>query len=1066
MRKKGGIFYLLDFSAILFLIGGGFFYCPAAAAGSAVVINEIAWMGTTVSANDEWIEIVNLSADSVDLSGWKLIAVDGVPSVNLTGFIPANGYYLLERTDDETVPGIAADLVMAGALGNNGETLELLDGSGLVIDRVDMAGGWVAGDNATKATMERTVTGAWQTSNAPGGTPKRENSTSPQPSPSEGEGACGDGKVDNGEDCDDGNHTAGDGCSSACRRETASPIAPAPATSASNASVYRLGDVVINEFCPDPADGEEEWVELYNATNREIGLTDWAIEEGSGAKTVLAGTLGLSGIARYFIAAKPKGNLNNSGDVIILRDGKGDLIDQVAYGNWAGGSNNAPATGDPGTVARKIDGNNSFNNANDFAATLEPTKGESNIIKAPSEAGEEEEISSAAKAGYDYSEDVLISEIFPNPAGEDGVGEFIELYNRGTRAVDLTGWRLGDESAKRFEVKSKLEVRSEKSEVRSGVEDGVDSVIKAGEYKVFYREETKIALNNDQDSVKLYQPFEDKPYLTVKYNKVIEGWSYVNTRMATDDKQIATGTTRMATDKWVWTETVTPGEKNVIKAVNHPPAVEFDVPGEILIGVPALFDSSDTIDEDGDELIYLWEFGDGATNTLAMPEHTYFKTGAFTAKLTVSDGENKISKEKIVKAVTMPGGATAGSYRPSPAVAGSGLQDDKIIINEILPNPEGSDADGEFIELYNPDSEAVNLIYWQVDDSAGGSRPYTFNIDTWLSGNDFLVLERNESNLALNNTSETVRLFDPAGILKDEIGYPTAPEGEAYARGGNGRWFWTTAITLGGENKIALAAVAKGSTAKAKTVKNIKAAVALPLNKIYDCDLGDRVIATGTVAVLPGILGAQFFYMVGAGGVQVYNYKKDFPALKVGDVIEVAGEISETQGERRIKTKSKADIALLKHGAAPLPREMAGGEVTDECAGELIKVAGEIVDRQGATLFLDDGSEEVRAYIKAATGISAATYKPGDQTAITGLVGRTQSGLRLLPRSPDDITGVKVAGADNIPLFSGETATSGEWAIAARDRKLEIFKYLLILAGGAIIVLAGLLWQARKRDKK
>jgi hypothetical protein len=37
-----------------------------------VVISEIAWMGTSTSANDEWIELYNNSASPVSLSGWLI----------------------------------------------------------------------------------------------------------------------------------------------------------------------------------------------------------------------------------------------------------------------------------------------------------------------------------------------------------------------------------------------------------------------------------------------------------------------------------------------------------------------------------------------------------------------------------------------------------------------------------------------------------------------------------------------------------------------------------------------------------------------------------------------------------------------------------------------------------------------------------------------------------------------------------------------------------------------------------------------------------------------------------
>ena len=92
-----------------------------------VVVNEVAWMGTTASTSDEWIELHNPTGSPVDLTGWTLTAADGTPSINLAGVIPAHGYFLLERTDDNTVPSTPADLIYTGALENGGETLSLRD---------------------------------------------------------------------------------------------------------------------------------------------------------------------------------------------------------------------------------------------------------------------------------------------------------------------------------------------------------------------------------------------------------------------------------------------------------------------------------------------------------------------------------------------------------------------------------------------------------------------------------------------------------------------------------------------------------------------------------------------------------------------------------------------------------------------------------------------------------------------------------------------------------------------------------------------------------------------------
>jgi hypothetical protein len=122
---------------------------------ASIYISEVAWMGSTDNANAEWIELYN-AGPSQNLDGWTLSALDGQPNINLSGLLSANSYALLERTSDDTVPGVAAFLVYTGALGNAGEILELRDASGTLIDRVDGSEGWViGGDNSTKDTLQR-----------------------------------------------------------------------------------------------------------------------------------------------------------------------------------------------------------------------------------------------------------------------------------------------------------------------------------------------------------------------------------------------------------------------------------------------------------------------------------------------------------------------------------------------------------------------------------------------------------------------------------------------------------------------------------------------------------------------------------------------------------------------------------------------------------------------------------------------------------------------------------------------------------------------------------------------
>ena len=79
---------------------------------------------------------------------------------------------------------------------------------------------------------------------------------------------------------------------------------------------------------------------------------------------------------------------------------------------------------------------------------------------------------------------IFINEWFPNPAGADAVGEFVELYNSGFAAVDLGGWRLQTENGKKYSLDGKK--------------------ISAGGYLTLARAQTKLTLRNTDGALALY----------------------------------------------------------------------------------------------------------------------------------------------------------------------------------------------------------------------------------------------------------------------------------------------------------------------------------------------------------------------------------------------------------------------------------------------------------------------------------------------------------------------------------------------------------------------------------
>jgi len=129
-------------------------------ASADVFFSEIAWMGDTVSANNEWIEIYNDGSSSVGLSSWRIVASDGTPDFYLSGSIGARSYKVFYRSGGD----------YTGALSNSGETLSLKDSSGQTVDSVTSGSNWssIGGDNNTKETAQYNGSNWFTASPTPG----------------------------------------------------------------------------------------------------------------------------------------------------------------------------------------------------------------------------------------------------------------------------------------------------------------------------------------------------------------------------------------------------------------------------------------------------------------------------------------------------------------------------------------------------------------------------------------------------------------------------------------------------------------------------------------------------------------------------------------------------------------------------------------------------------------------------------------------------------------------------------------------------------------------------------
>ena len=79
---------------------------------------------------------------------------------------------------------------------------------------------------------------------------------------------------------------------------------------------------------------------------------------------------------------------------------------------------------------------------------------------------------------------------------------------------------------------------------------------------------------------------------------------------------------------------------------------------------------------------------------------------------------------------------------------------------------------------------------------------------------------------------------------------------------------------------------------------------------------------------------------------------------------EIAGEITQTGGETRIKTSQKSDIVKISHEKLPQPLKAEISDIAEPLEGSLVKINGEITEIKGSYMYVDDGTEEVKTYFK------------------------------------------------------------------------------------------------------
>ena len=277
----------------------------------------------------------------------------------------------------------------------------------------------------------------------------------------------------------------------------------------------------------------QEFVEIYNDSSTQVDISGWSMYYKSATgntwtkkATILTRILnpgeffvfnsGLLGDISF------SSTFSESGGNIQIRNNLGVAVDQFAWGSGNSALGKSASESSAGQSMYRIFDfenkkmQNTDNNFEDFEITQSPTPSELPEVILP-----EAETETINYPGLE------LSELFPDPTDSqsDSNDEFIEIFNPNNQDVDLTGWKLKDESGTEYIIKNNF--------------------IPANERLAIFVIDSKLTLNNTGDSVQLINPNGEVVDESTNYGDAIEGLGWIKINGV-----------------WNWAESATPNLPN------------------------------------------------------------------------------------------------------------------------------------------------------------------------------------------------------------------------------------------------------------------------------------------------------------------------------------------------------------------------------------------------------------------------------------------------------------------------------------------------------------------------
>ncbi len=326
----------------------------------------------------------------------------------------------------------------------------------------------------------------------------------------------------------------------------------------------------------------------------------------------------------------------------------------------------------------------------------------------------------------------------------------------------------------------------------------------------------------------------------------------------------------------------------------------------------------------------------------------------------------------------------------------------QIVINEFIQNPAAvNDNMGEWFELYNAGTTAVDINGWKLDDDATLTGDHTISatggtlviaakgylvlgVNSNSSTNGGVTVDYQYSNFFLGNSSDKIILLNASNVVQDRVEYD------------NGATF---------PDANGASAALKFERGKSPLDNSVGANWCVSTATYGSGDKGTPGAENSDCRILPAFTG-EIWQIQGSGASSPYvRSSKVTTNDNIVTAVGAGGFFMQTPASRSDNKADTSDGIFVVHAGSPTV-----------AVGDQVDVAGEVEEyfaftrfKSGATVTVDASNQTVPAPVE----FNASRPAPNPASANCAMEPECYEGMRIRIASGTVTTGSQYFGSDN-----------------------------------------------------